>query len=96
MTSLFMSLSVNDYLVISAWMIMIALILFAFCFYAIDENLIIAGSSFILALFVTYGLFTFNPEKISEYGTMEHKHKKLKWHIASSNTHNPIKLDWKQ
>lgn len=70
MTSLFMSLSVNDYLIISAWMIIIVLILFAFSFCAIDENPIIAGLSFIFALFLLYGLFTFDPTKIPEYGTI--------------------------
>lgn len=75
MNSLFMSLSVNDYAIISAWIIIFVLILFAFSFVAIDENPIIAGLSFILALFLTYGIFTFDPEKIPEYGTEAQKAK---------------------
>lgn len=73
MTSLFMSL--NDYVIISVWMSMLVSILFAISIFSIDENPIIAGSSFILALFLTYGLFTFNPEKIPDYGTESQKAK---------------------
>lgn len=100
MNSLFMSLSVNDYAIISAWMIIFVLILFAFSFVAIDENPIIAGLSFILAFFLTYGLFTFDPAKIPEYGTEAQKAKMaycVKQYTQSNNvgleavTHNNIK-----
>ena len=105
MTSLFMSLSVNDYLVISAWMIMIALILFAFCFYAIVENPIISGLSFISALFLSYGLLTFDIEKIPEYGTEAQKAKMaycVKQYTQSNNvgleavTHDNLESIMKQ
>ena len=75
MTSFFMSLLTNDYGIISRWMIMIFSILFILSFLSIDENPIIAGLLFISALFLSYGLLTFDLEKIPEYGTEAQKAK---------------------
>lgn len=70
-----MSLLVNDYGIISVWATIIVAILFGISFPILDENPIIAGLSFISALFLSYGLLTFDLEKIPEYGTEAQKAK---------------------
>ena len=75
MTSLFMFLLVNDYGIINVWMTIIVAILFGISFSVADETPIIAGLSFISALFLSYGLLTFDLEKIPEYGTETQKAK---------------------
>ena len=70
-----MSLLANDYGIISVWAIIITPILFGISFPVADENPIIAGLLFISALFLSYGLLTFDLEKIPEYGTEAQKAK---------------------
>ena len=105
MTSLFMSLLVNDYGIISVWATIIVTILFGISFPILDENPIIAGLSFISALFLSYGLLTFDIEKIPEYGTEAQKAKMaycVKQYTPSNNvgleavTHDNLESIMKQ